>query len=102
MDTTSPDVGKGEPVSIEQTQSGTKYIFPISGRISEKELKIAVAEDEDETESSDVDEETNQVAEVLHTTTTRNNVFPKVVFFGTGSSFPGVTKTATAILLHTA
>lgn len=60
----------------------------------------SAVDDEDESDSSSEDCETDGETEV-HTTTTRANAFPKVVFFGTGSSFPGVTKTVTAILVHT-
>lgn len=60
-----------------------------------------MAEGEEESDTSDGEIESDEEIEVK-ATTTRADIFPKVVFFGTGSSFPGVTKTATAILVHTA
>lgn len=81
--------------------SGTRYIFPLNGRISDKELARAVEDDDEDSESSGEECESDGETE-KHTTTTRAEAFPKVVFFGTGSSFPGVTKTVTAILVHTA
>lgn len=81
--------------------SGTRYIFPLNGRISDKELAREVEEDDEDSESSGEECESDVETEV-QTTTARAEAFPKVVFFGTGSSFPGVTKTVTAILVHTA
>lgn len=90
-----------EAVYIEPTVSGTRYLFPMNGRISAKELEKAANDDEEDSDSSGEDVASDDDDEA-HTTTARANVFPKVVFFGTGSSFPGVTKTVTAILVHTA
>lgn len=85
---------------IEPTLSGTRYLFPLNGKVSGKELERAADDDED-TDSSG-EEVTSDEETETHITTTRANVFPKIVFFGTGSTFPGVTKTVTSILVHTA
>lgn len=88
-----------EPICIEPTISGTKYIFTLNGRVSGKELDQV--DDGDDTDSSGEDADSDGETEV-HTNAARANAYPKVVFFGTGSSFPGVTKSVTAILVHTA
>lgn len=80
---------------IEPVLSGTKYFFPLNGRLNLKEE----AQEEDETDST-TDVESDQETEE-HASTDRASIFPKVVVFGTGSSFPGVTKTTTSILVHT-
>lgn len=90
-----------EPITFEPTTTGAKYIFSLNGQISENELQNNADDEEENTDSSGEDAESDGETEV-HTTTMRANKFPKVVFFGTGSTFPGVTKTATAILVHTA
>lgn len=90
-----------EPVCIEPTVSGTRYLFPMNGRISAKELETAANDDEEDSDSSGEDVASDD-EDKAHIATARANVFPKIVFLGTGSSFPGVTKTATAILIHTA
>lgn len=94
------DISLIEPVCIEPTVSGTRYLFPIDGKVSEAELENAAYEDEN-TDSSG-EEVTSDEETETHITTARANVFPKIVFFGTGSTYPGVTKTTTAILVHTA
>lgn len=101
LDSRNQELSLSEPITIEPTISGTRYIFSLNGRISAKELQNDVDDEEEDTDSSSEDVESDGETEV-HTTTTRANAFPKVVFFGTGSSFPGVTKTVTAILVHTA
>lgn len=101
MEECVPDVYMKEPVEISPAPSGTRYIFSLNGRISDREFDRAAFDDEDEeTDSSTEDVESDEENEV-HTTTLRSNAFPKIVFFGTGSSFPGVTKNATSILVHT-
>lgn len=100
LETVNQDISLSEPVCIEPTVSGTRYLFPMNGRINAKELKD-VADDEEDSDSSGEEAISDEETE-SHITTTRANVFPKIVFFGTGSTFPGVTKTVTAILVHTA
>lgn len=94
------DISPNKLVCIEPTVSGTRYLFPLNGKVSAKELESAADDDED-TDSSG-EEVTSDEETETHITTARVNVFPKIVFFGTGSTFPGVTKTVTAILMHTA
>lgn len=81
---------------MEPTSSGTQYIFSLSGRISAKELGV----DDDETESSGEDSAANSQLENKTQTAERLNAYPKIVFLGTGSSFPGVTKSVTSILVR--
>lgn len=105
LDTVDRDIILSEPVCIEPTISGTKYLFPISGKISAKELGTAANDEEDDDDddsNSSGDEVVSDEETETHITTTRTNVFPKIVILGTGSTFPGVTKTVTAILVHTA
>ncbi|XP_055317663.1 ribonuclease Z, mitochondrial-like [Sitodiplosis mosellana] len=101
LDNENLDVNLSEPLCIEPTVPGTRYLFPMNGRISNKELEKAANDDEEDSDSSDEDVASDDEAEA-HISTVRANIFPKIVFLGTGSSFPGVTKTVTAILVHTA
>lgn len=84
---------------MEPTTSGTQYIFSLTGHISAKELNVGG--DDDETEStgeesaSDDESEMQPIAPEI-----RADAFPKIAFFGTGSSFPGVTKSVTSILVQ--
>lgn len=88
---------------MEPTTSGTQYLFSLTGRISAKELNV---DDEDETESSGEDGTSDGETEVQTTTTAaektadRADAYPKIVILGTGSSFPGVTKSVTSILVR--
>lgn len=100
LDELDEDVNLRDRICIEPTTSGTRYIFPLNGRFTSKELETAADDDED-SDSSSEDVELDEETEV-QTTMSRLNAYPKIVFFGTGSSFPGVTKTVTAILVHTA
>lgn len=105
LDTVEQDVRLGEPVCIEPTVSGTRYIFSLNGRLREKEMAgssgaYADGDDDEYSDSNSEDIETDDDTEV-QTTTTRITAFPKIVFLGTGSSFPGVTKTTTSLLVHT-
>lgn len=65
------------------------------------------AEDEEDTDSSDDQKDDYFNDKAIDSTNnksdsiSRQKFFPKIVFFGTGSSFPGTTRSATAILLHT-
>lgn len=95
-----------DPIYMEPTTSGTQYLFSLTGRISAKELNV---DDEDETESSGEDgtsdgETAEQTiataAAAAERTLVRANAFPKIVILGTGSSFPGVTKSVTSILVR--
>lgn len=92
------NINKNHPISVEPTSSGTRYILTTDGTIS-KDVLSRLADDDEETASSSDDSETDEETKVH--TTTRANAFPKIVFFGTGSSFSGVTRTTTAILVHT-
>lgn len=93
-----------DPIYMEPTTSGTQYLFSLTGRISAKELNV---DDEDETESSGEDgtsdgetaEQTTTTA-AAEKTADRANAYPKVIILGTGSSFPGVTKSVTSILVR--
>lgn len=87
---------------MEPTSSGTQYIFSLTGRISAKELSVEGG-DEDETESSGEEstpDDEPQSENTRNTTAERTNAFPKIIFLGTGSSFPGVLKTVTSILVR--
>lgn len=99
LDNVDQDINKNDPIRIEQTTSNTLYIFPLTGEICDKE-SAGAADDDDEIDSIEEDCVTGEETEV-HTTSTRVNAFPKIVFFGTGSSFTGVTKSATSILVQT-
>lgn len=93
-----------DPICMEPTTSGTQYLFSLTGRISAKELNVA--DDEDETESSSEDGTSDGETEKQTKTTAeqrtadRANAYPKTVILGTGSSFPGVTKSVTSILVR--
>lgn len=71
--------------------------------------KMAVESEETEDEIEDGDEDTDETDDDLELgrsgdrpmSVERARAYPKMVILGTGSSFPGVTKTATAILVHT-
>lgn len=101
LDEVTEDVNIRDPIFIEPTASGTRYIFPLSGKISAKDLESTADDDDEDSDSSSEDVLSDEETEV-QTTASRAGAFPKVIFFGTGSSFPGVTKTVTAILVHTA
>lgn len=84
---------------MEPTSSGTQYVFSLTGRISAKELNHNV--DEDETESSSEDCASDDESGVQPPDPeVRAKAFPKIAFLGTGSSFPGVTKSVTSILVQ--
>lgn len=106
------DISLSEPVCIEPTVSGTRYMFSLNGVFSKKQIAgsfrnntdaytDADADDDEFSDSNSEEIETDEDTEVQTITTTRITAFPKIVFLGTGSSFPGVTKTATSILVHT-
>lgn len=100
--TTADEIDVNDPLNIQLTTSGTRYIFPMSGRLSDKTQSSSVDGGEDESDSTSEDCESDPEIHNIDTTPVdRTNIFPKVVFFGTGSSFPGVTKSVTAILVHT-
>lgn len=83
---------------MEPTTSGTQYLFSLTGRISAKELNV----DDDETESTSEDGASAAESEVQAppVAVDRVNAFPKTIILGTGSSFPGVTKSVTSILVR--
>lgn len=86
---------------MEPTSSGTQYLFSLTGKISAKELNVD--DDDDETESSgedDGDSEVQTTTAAAETTQDRVNAYPKTIILGTGSSFPGVTKSVTSILVR--
>lgn len=99
MNGESDDVSISDPVEILPTMSGTRYLFSMNGKWGS--YNGSTTNDADDEESSGEDDEADTMAET-QTDTTRTNAFPKVIFLGTGSSFPGVTKTVTSILVHTA
>lgn len=92
---------------IEPISTFTTYIFPLN------ESKTATNEHDNSDDNDDENDEDSEddAADVLDDTLwaqggrkispEREKIFPKIIMFGTGSSFPGTTKTATAILVHT-
>lgn len=97
------EILSSDPTYMEPTTSGTQYLFSLTGRISAKELSV---DDEDETESSgedgtsDGETEEQTTTAAAETAADRVNAFPKTIILGTGSSFPGVTKSVTSILVR--
>lgn len=83
---------------MEGTSSGTKYIYQFFPKKSYSREANDV--DDEDSDSETLDNE-NNLDENQKTNTNRQNEYPRFVFFGTGSSFPGVLKNATSILLHT-
>lgn len=105
---------------IEPISTFTTYLFPLDE--STDKLKAAAAEatnerddtddNDDEDGENDEDSEDYSAGDVIindslwaqggrKISAEREKIFPKIIIFGTGSSFPGTTKTATAILVHT-
>lgn len=99
---------------IEPISTFTTYIFPL--KKSSDLLKASTKERDDTDDNDDEDVENDEDSEddagdVFNDSLwaqggrkispKREKIFPKIIMFGTGSSFPGTTKTATAILVHT-
>lgn len=101
IESANREVNQSEKFFFEPTTSGTRYIFSLNGLTSANELRND-ADDEEEYSDSDSEDVVSDEETEVHIDTTRANAFPKVVFLGTGSSFPGPTKNVTAILVHTA
>lgn len=90
----------GQHAAMEPTSSGTKYIFQFNPRKAySREAEEVDDEEEDSDDDTSEEEILSKPAQVLNAN--RPNEYPKIVIFGTGSSFPGVLKTATGILVHT-
>lgn len=89
-----------EPVPIEPTSSGTKYIFQFSPKKSYSREAEEVDDEEEDSDSEQSDVEDTS-SDKPNSNENRQNEYPKIVFFGTGSSFPGVLKNTTSILVHT-
>lgn len=92
---------------MEQVSGNTEYIF-----IARAGDQANVKEDSDETsDDTDTDSDEAKLDEAIghqprniienSNSSYRQSVFPKVVFFGTGSSFPGPTRSVTSILVQT-
>ncbi|XP_031626112.1 ribonuclease Z, mitochondrial-like [Contarinia nasturtii] len=99
MNNENNDICISDPIQIEPTITGTLYLFSVNGNMGPLE---ETKDDEDAVEDSSSEDDVADQDTTIEMATTRTNAFPKVIFFGTGSSFPGVTKTVTSILVHTA
>lgn len=67
-----------------------------------QESEETEGDDEDDSQDDSGDELDIELETIRPKSVERMNIFPRIVVLGTGSSFPGVTKTATSILVHTA
>lgn len=83
---------------MEGTSSGTKYIYQF---FPKKTYSRAAQDVDDEDSDGETSDDEINLDENRETNSNRQNEYPRFVFFGTGSSFPGVLKNATSILLHT-
>lgn len=101
LDGLEDNVNIQDPICIEPTSTGTRYLFPLNGQINSKELESVADDDDSDSNSSAEDVDESDEKSEIRTTVSRSNAFPKIVFFGTGSTSPGVYKTVTAILVHT-
>lgn len=102
-----------DPVVIEPISTFTTYIFPLEASTDQFKAAINNRDDTDDNDDEDgenddsEDDAGNVVDDSLWTQggrkilPEREKIFPKIIMFGTGSSFPGTTKSATAILVHT-
>lgn len=103
-----------DPVVIEPISTFTTYLFPLDESTDQFKFASDERDDTDDNDDEDVenDEDSDDDAgDILDDSLwmqgerkispEREKIFPKIIMFGTGSSFPGTTKTATAILVNT-
>lgn len=90
---------------IEPTVTGTDYVFHLTNYRSFKEQDLNDEENEESEESEDGSDDAEpdlNEEEQSDINSVRASVFPKIIFLGTGSSFPAATKNVTSLLVHTA